>query len=77
MDLAQEILNVAGFESPENIPQLDVHLLMLLSGILVEADWIASNEEYFPLISVSSDGYVGDYPKRIEEGWQKLSFPKA
>lgn len=48
---------------------------VVISGMLVTADWIASNTTYFPLISADQKGEFGDYPKRIENAWTTIGFP--
>lgn len=68
------ILNIIGL-SLEEIPVLDIHILMLIAGILVEADWISSNPDYFPLLNLTEEGDPKQYPQRIEAGWKKLDFP--
>ena len=73
--ILSSLLQIAGIQL-EDIPLLEIPVLMLISGILVEADWIASNTDYFPLIDLDSEGNPDVYPKRIETGWNKLNLPK-
>jgi CRISPR-associated endonuclease/helicase Cas3 len=50
--------------------EISAQAQMLLTGILIVADWIASNEDYFPLI--------GDAPyteNRLNDGWSRLGLP--
>ncbi|WP_412741107.1 CRISPR-associated helicase Cas3' [Krasilnikovia sp. MM14-A1259] len=42
----------------------------LLTGIVIVADWIASNEEYFPYDRRLSDGAA-----RLAEGWETVDLP--
>lgn len=58
-----------------DIPVLSMPGQVLLTGLLIMADWIASNETYFPLIPVSSTGEEEDYPCRVERGLQDLDLP--
>ena len=48
---------------------------MLLCGLLIMADWIASNEEYFRLYGSEDDLSVKDYTIRRKEGINALSLP--
>lgn len=45
-------LKVSGFESEDDLPSLGLSAQIQLLGILTMADWIASNEKYFPLIGI-------------------------
>jgi CRISPR-associated endonuclease/helicase Cas3 len=68
-------LEYSGYPSMEDLPDIDVPTQMILSGLLMMADWIASNESYAPLIPVEEDGADLKYPERIEEIWEKVAFP--
>lgn len=70
-------VNYAGFESLDDIVELRKDKLVLYSGLIVMADWIASNTEYFPLIDIESVGMMDDYPDRVEKAWNKLSLPSS
>lgn len=63
-------LKVSGFETIEALPKIKQPAQVLLSGLLIMADWIASNEHYFPLISID-DAKVKDESKRTPHGFQK------
>ncbi|MCF0260515.1 MAG: CRISPR-associated endonuclease Cas3'', partial [Erysipelotrichaceae bacterium] len=43
-------LNLTGFSSTNDIPELDSTIILLLSGFLSEMDWKASNTNLFPLV---------------------------
>lgn len=81
MSLWQEIfdraLADAGFRSAAELPTLTVSQELLLTGLLIMADWIASNTSYFPLIPVEDLGSEDLYPQRIDEAWNRiqLTFP--
>lgn len=61
-------LEQAGWQSAEQIPTLTPQAEMLLSGILILADWIASNQDFFPLIG--RDTFTADAETRLEAGWE-------
>lgn len=46
---------------------------ILLCGVLITADWIASNASYFPLIDEEDNGLK----KRADLAWEKLSLPSG
>lgn len=68
-------LECAGFSELSDLPDMAVPAQVVISGMLVTADWIASNTTYFPLISADPKGEFGDYPKRIENAWTTIGFP--
>lgn len=74
-ELSNACLQICGFSSPEDIPQLSEACWMILSGLLVEADWLASNPLNFPLISLFSTSNPEDYPHRWREAWKTIDFP--
>lgn len=74
-DMIKDALSTAGFDTVDAIPILSTQAQVLLSGLLIVADWIASNTYYFPLISCDDVGDVADYPSRVETGTDRLSFP--
>lgn len=68
-------LESAGFSDLSALPDISVPAQVVISGMLITADWIASNTTYFPLISADQKGEFGDYPKRIENAWTTIGFP--
>lgn len=68
-------LECAGFSELSDLPDMAVPAQVVISGMLITADWIASNTTYFPLISADQKGEFGDYPKRIENAWTTIGFP--
>lgn len=48
-------LNSTGFEKVEELPEISQPAQVIYSGLLIMADWIASNAAYFPLIEIYSE----------------------
>ncbi len=66
-------LETSGYTSVEELPQLDMGAQMLLTGLLIMADWIASNTNYFPLIDIDDNGWI--VPLSIEhKGLGNIAF---
>jgi CRISPR-associated endonuclease/helicase Cas3 len=57
--------------------KIPAHIDFLLTGLLVMADWIASNPYYFPLIDVDESVTTENYSQRIQKGINKLKLPAA
>lgn len=62
-------LNENRFNNIEDLPKINQIGQIILTGLVIIADWIASNDEYFPLINISED--LVDNTNRKENGWRK------
>ena len=71
-------MDVSGFKCASKLPVIQQPGQVLLSGLIIMADWIASNERYFPLVPPELPA-VHDQTSRIESGfleWFKdVSYP--
>lgn len=51
------------FNSVNDLPEVSQSAQVLLWGLLTMADWIASNEEYFPLIKIEQNGVDNNFTR--------------
>lgn len=72
-DYLEQAGDLAGYDSYEEIPKIELRAAqVLLCGLLIMADWIASNPNYYPLIDIESTGSEELYEHRTENAWEKL-----
>lgn len=76
-DIVAQAEELAGIKSMEELPSVTLRAQVLFSGLLIIADWIASNTTYFPLIELDDYGADDLYPQRIERGWKCVAFPET
>lgn len=75
LELLLRAMHYADIETIEEIPKVTTETQVLLSGILIIADWVASNTTYFPLIDIDDCGEETLYPRRIHDAWAKIDLP--
>lgn len=78
-DIQKELFNWAleetNFKTVEDIPTIKQPAQVILLGLLIMADWIASNEDYFPLLPLD-EKEISNQESRFMEGitkWQKTT----
>lgn len=76
----EKIFNSAVEKSGDNLDisrEVSIESQMILCGLLIMSDWIASNEDYFQLYDLETDISDSDYAVRREKGINALSLPPA
>lgn len=68
-------LRQSNFSAIDELPNLSHHAQVLLTGLLIMADWLASNTEYFPLM-YWEDTEEGQISSRIraQNAWEYIDF---
>lgn len=74
--LIDQALEGAGYADMGEIPMVSVPVQLILSGLLIMADWLASNPGFFPLIGVD-EPYLGSVEARGDEGWRRIHLPES
>ena len=69
-------LSETGF-SIDTLPHPDIKSQMILTGILIMADWIASNTYYFPYLEVGEIPDEEGSRQRVNRAWVRLGLPYA
>jgi CRISPR-associated endonuclease/helicase Cas3 len=73
-ELMEFALNLAGFSQLSELPKPNMAAQVILSGLLIMTDWIASNESYFPYIRPEDEPNLNT-AERIKYAWRELSLP--
>ncbi len=69
-----EAMAQAGYASVEEIPaEMTIPAQMLLTALLILADWLASSTAFFPLIAAGEAAADSAYPLRAERGLEQLA----
>lgn len=76
-DIFDQALKLAGLRTVGELPVLTMEAQILLSGLLIMADWIASNAVFLPLLALDEYGDESLYPKRVLDGWKRADFPQG
>lgn len=76
-DILEQAMELAGFSSVHELPELSMEAQVLFSGLLIAADWLASNPAYFPLLPLEDWGEENLYPKRVNDGWERAALPEG
>lgn len=69
-------LSECGLSEIGDLPQLTQTAQVIICGLLIVADWLASNTAYFPLLPIDENGRIDMYPARVEAAWNALDFTK-
>lgn len=75
--LLTSILHQCGYSQPSDIPLISLPVQSMLSGLLIMADWIASDTDLFPLLPYSQTGENIDRRARTETALKKLKLTLA
>ena len=69
-DILDWALERNDFSNVDDLPEISEPAQVLLCGLVIMADWIASNEHYFPLIPIEKD-LIENQEERYRKGWEK------
>lgn len=72
-ELIAYAVKLAGFSSPEGIPRPNMQGQVLLSGLLIMTDWIASNTQFFPNIRLEDSPNSLDN-NRARAAWEQFNL---
>lgn len=79
--MQQELLDYAlalsDFPSLRDVPSPSMTLQVLLSGLLIMTDWIASNEGYFPYLPLGDSPDSIDLARRGARAWKSLDLTRS
>ncbi len=74
-ELIDYICKLAGLASLNELPKPDMAGQVLLSGLTIMADWIASNENLFPYLGLTENPDSVNMGNRHNTAWSMLALP--
>lgn len=72
-ELIRFALQFSGYENTSELPEPDIPGQVLLSALLITADWIASDSELFPYMNLD-ERHLPDSSQRATNAWKQLDF---
>lgn len=76
-EVSDILLDLCGFSKPEEVPVFSIPALVILSGLLIEADWMGSSTTYFPLFPEQEDPDPVVVENRKKTALEKLDLPSV
>lgn len=73
-NIIKNALEYSGVNTLEELPVIDVQAQMIICGLLITADWLASNINFFPLISIDKTSDDVCCYQRVENAWFEIGF---
>ena len=73
-DFYKWALDEIGLDTVRNLPQISDSAAVILAGLVIMADWLASNEEYFPLITYDQ-ATPQNMKDRADYAWNHIRIP--
>lgn len=70
-------LEKSEFATVAELPIADVKAQMLLCGLLIMSDWIASNQDYFPCVQCECLLSEEECTARVQKAWELLALPEC
>ncbi|CAJ1228099.1 CRISPR-associated helicase/endonuclease Cas3 [Levilactobacillus zymae] len=74
--LVERAVTSAGYHDISEIPEVDQPTAIILEGLLITADWLASNESLFPLVPVKATIDDKDIDARFKKALETLEQEK-
>lgn len=75
-DILEDACELCEINKFDDLPLISIQAQTILSGLLIMADWMASNQFYFKLIQLNERYNIDKYENRITKAWNLFEFPE-